>query len=231
MTQFRTHLAAALLASSLLASPAQAQFGGLVGKAKAAAGLGGSDSGSAPAMSGDEADRFLQSSLRSTKNVLIASMIIAKALDDRAPLTAHKAELDSYNSISSFKEFNAHKGSLATNFAAIGNRKDVAADFEARYNSASAAEKKILGIASVNLAIGIARNIDLAGQLPGVLDAVKRNPQLITRVGQFKAAAELIGMQGKGLSSIATQVPKLMTAAKVRAPKDPKNSEDQAIAL
>lgn len=227
---FNKSVTAALLAGTLLAAPAQAQFGGMLGKAKSAAGLGSSDT-QARAMSGDEADAFLTASLRSTKNVMIATALLAEAVQNRGPLTARKAQIEALNSISNFKELSAHKSTLSADIAALNARQDLSADINARYQAGTAEEKKLLGVAVVNFAIGIARNVDLVGKAPQVLDAVKRNPQLLTRVGQFKLAAELVGLQGKGLAGVATSVPKLIAATKVRAPKDAKTSEPQPVSF
>ncbi|GAA4019321.1 hypothetical protein GCM10022280_18920 [Sphingomonas swuensis] len=226
---FRT-MAGAIIGSVFFVAPAQAQLGGLMGKAKSAAGLGSSGS-QAGTMSGDEADAFLEASFRSTKNVLIATTLILQAVEKRGPLTGLKTRINAINSTSDPKEIGSFKSALSANLQALDNRKEFAGDFQTAYQAASAEEKKVLGIAVLNLAIGIARNVDLVGKAPQVVDAIKGNPKLLMRAGQFKTAAELVALQGKGLAGISTSVPKLLAAAKVRAPKDAKTTNETPVTL
>ena len=89
----------------------------------------------------------------------------------------------------------------------------------------------MISTALANLAIGIYRNTELVGQAPGMVKGVGSNPALITRAGQFKLAASLLALQGKGLGGIATSMPKIFSAMKVKAPATSSTSEPAPITL
>ena len=99
------------------------------------------------------------------------------------------------------------------------------AGVRARYEQGSAEEKKMLSLAISNLAIGVARNLVLAKQAPDAVKSIGGNPALLQRVGQLKLAGELVGMQAKGLSGIATKLPALLSAVKVKAPSAPETTD------
>ncbi|MBB5700127.1 hypothetical protein [Sphingomonas yantingensis] len=108
---------------------------------------------------------------------------------------------------------------------------DRAADLSAAYAAGNAEQKKRMAAALGNLALGIYRNTELVGQAPAMIQGVGSNPSMLTRIGQFKLAASLLGLQGKGLAGIATSMPKLFSAMKVKAPAAASTSEAEEIAL
>lgn len=218
-------LAGALL---LCAVPmaAQAQFGG-IGKLKSGLGLGGRDS------SGESVDTeaFLGNAVRSTKNVMISAVALNYALGIKQDKAGAQAEIASISGMQDIKEIGATKTTFASNLSAIADNEHLADDVRARYEKGSAAEKKMLSLAIGNLAIGVARNLVLAKQAPEAVKSVGSNPMMVKRVGQLKLAGELVGMQAKGLSGIATKLPALLSAVKIKAPAAPETTEPQAIVL
>lgn len=212
------------LVAALLATPvgAQAQFGAL-GKRL----LGG---GGASVATGD-ADAFLVNAARSTKNVMLSAALLAEAIGNRGDLAGRKAELVSLQNAQDIKELDAHRASLSSDLAGLNSRADLAADLSAAYAAGNAEQKKRMAAALGNLALGIYRNTELVGQAPAMIQGVGSNPSMLTRIGQFKLAASLLGLQGKGLAGIATSMPKLFSAMKVKAPAAASTSEAEEIAL
>lgn len=205
----------------VLSTPADAQFGGLskmLGK-------------SSQTSSGDESDLFLDQATKSTKNVMIAAAILAQTVTDAKNLTARKSYVVALTNAQNVKDLDAHRSEFSSDLDTINKDKDFAASVGAAFNASPQKEREQIGIAVVNLVIGIARNIQLADEAPKVVGSIGHNPMLLTRAGQFKIAASLVGLQAKGLTGVATSIPKLVSATKVRAPADPKTSEPTAVSL
>lgn len=212
-------------AAAMLLAPvaAHAQFGGLGKKV-----LGGGGGDSAPAA---DADAFLANASRSTKNVMLSAALLAQAVTTRGDLAGRKAELVALQNAHDVKELDAHRASLSSDLATLNGRADLAADLSSAYDAGNAEQKKMIQTALANLAIGIYRNTELVGQAPAMVQGIGRNPVLATRIGQFRLAAALVELQGKGLGGIATKMPKLLSAVKVKAPKTSATSEPEAVAL
>lgn len=219
-----TKLTGTLLLCTMPVS-AQAQFGGLGKMSKGA--LGGT-SGNAGAV---DTEAFLAGTLRSTKNVMIAAVALNYALDARLDKTSAKATIVSISGMQDIKEIGANKIELQSSLAALANNEKLADDVRARYEKGSAEEKKLLAVAVGNLAIGIARNVVLVKQAPDAMKSVTGNMAMLQRVGQFKLAGELVGIQAKGLAGIASQLPALLSAVKVKPPASPETTDPQMIAI
>lgn len=218
------HTVSAALAVLMLAAPAtaHAQLGGFAKKL-----VGGSGS----QVSSDDAEAFLTKALLSTKNVMISSSLLAQALTNRAAIAEQKANIDAINGASSFGELEAHETKLKGDLDALTARNDLTADLAAAYNDADEHQKKVIATAIANLALGIYRNVDLVGSAPGMLESVGTNPRLLNRVGEFKLAASLIGLQGKGLGAIGSTLPKVMTALKVQPLPEAETTEPMPIEI
>jgi len=215
---------AVLAACGMLVAPmtASAQFGGLM---KAVPGMGGG------AGESGNADAFLANAMLSTKNVMIASTLLSAALQKRTDMAALKQEVSSISGLQNFKEVGAKKAELASSLDAVAAKKDQVAELSQTYQSASAEQKKMISDALINLSIGVARNVVLAGQAPGMVSGIAGNPMMLRRAGELKMAAELIGMQGKSFVTIAPALPKLMSALKIKAPAASATSNFQQVAL
>lgn len=214
-------LCAALLTAPL---PAAAQFGGLMKKVP---GLGGGGS-AAPAT---DSGPFLDNAMRSTKNVMIAAACLNAALAGNDDLSALKARVGAVQNAHDMKELGAHKAELQSDMDAIARTGALAEQDTARYAALSAERRKTVAIAVGNLAIGMLRNVHLAQQAPGMVSGLAGNPQMLGRLGEVKAAADLIGVQAKGLGSISSALPKLMNAMKLKMPTPAETTEPQTIAL
>jgi hypothetical protein len=218
---------ALLLAAAVLSTPmaASAQFGGLGSMGKKLLG-GGSDS-----VSSTDAATFLDGALLSTKNVMISAALLAQALQNRDGLASKKAEIVSITSAQSFGELSAHKTNLQANLAALSQQDDLTQQLTNTYQAGNAEQKKVIATAIANLALGVARNLKLAGVAPGMVSSMGSNPQLMTRVGEFKTAASMLGMQGKGLGTIGTALPKLMTGLKIKPLPEAESTKPLPVAL
>lgn len=205
------------MAAAILATPvaAQAQFGGLGGLAHHALG-GGGDSGAAPA--GPSADAFLSATMLSTKNVMISAALLAQALEDRTKLAGVKAYAEQVGNCSDPKALDAMRGTLESNIAALNARKDLAGDLKGIYEAGDSHQKQLIGVALVNLAIGIYRDTQLAPQAPGAISSLGANPMMLSKVGQLKVAGSLLVLQTKGLATVGTALPRVMSAVKIASP-------------
>jgi len=201
----------AAVAAALLVQPiaAEAQFGPLT---RHVPGLGvGTASGPSP-------DAFLATSMMSTKNVMIAAALLAMAVQDHTRLAGVKAYADQVQNCSDPKALDSMKGSLQSNIDALNGRKDLAGDITAAYNAGDGQEKKLIAVAVANMALGIWRDTQLASQAPRVISGVGSNPLMVGRLGQLKVAAGLLVLQSKGLISVGTALPKVMSAVKIAPP-------------
>lgn len=210
------------IAAVALSMPAQAQFGGFGNMAKGMIGGGSS-------VSSGDADAFLRDATMSTKNVMIAAALLAQAVTSKAGLAGCKAQIQALENVQDIKELDAHRDDLKSNLATLGERSDLAGDLHQAYEAGNEQQRKAIGAAVFNLALGILRNTHLAGEAPGMIKGVSANPALLTRVGQFKVAGSLLGLQAQGLGGIATSIPKLLTATKVVAPSAAETTTPQHI--
>lgn len=204
------------LALTALAVPtfASAQFGGLGGLAKQAVG-GGAASGN---VSAADAGTFLTNATASTKNVMIAAALLAQVAKDRNGLASQKAEIEAVSKAQSPSELAAHKEALSSNLSALSSNANLADNIGQAYAQGTSAQKELIATALGNLALGIYRNTQLAGQAPGFVSGAAGNPQLLSRIGDIKTVAALLGLQTKGLATIAPTLPKLFSAVKIAAP-------------
>jgi hypothetical protein len=216
-------LVKAALCAALVTTPMAANAGfGLGGLAKGVMG-GGSGGG----VSSADAGSFLEGALQSTKNVMISAELLSVALSNRAGLAEQKAKIEGITGIQSMKDAEAHRAELESNLKVISDRQDAAGDITAAYQAGNAQQKALIAAALGNLAIGVFRNVQLAGKAPGMVSGVGSNPQLMTRLGEFKTAASLIALQGKSLGTIGTTLPKVMGALKLKMPAQSDTTEPQ----
>jgi hypothetical protein len=214
--------------SVILVQPivAHAQFGALGSVAHRA--TGGSAS---TEVAGVSPDAFLAASVLSTKNVMIAAALIAQALEDRTKLAGVKIYADQVENCADPKALDAMKDSLNSNVAALNARKDLAGDVTSVYNAGNAQQKKLIGVAIVNLAIGIYRDTQLTTQAPGVISSMGSNPMNLSHITRVKLAAGLLALQSKGLVSVGAALPKMMSAVKIAAPAMAATTEPTQLAF
>lgn len=217
-----------ILATALLAAPvtASAQFGGLGGLGKKLLG-GGSDAG----VSSADAGTFLNGAMKSTKNVMISAALLAQALQNKGDLASRKAYIDAIDNAQNFGELSSQTVTLKADLAALSSRQDLTSDLTTAYQSGTAQQKQIIGTAIANLALGIFRNVRLAGAAPGMISSIGTNPQLMTRAGEFKTAASMLGVQAKSFGTIGTTLPKIMGAMKIKPLPEAETTEPVPVTL
>lgn len=214
------------LALAVLATPTagSAQFGGALRVARGVVG------GEASVSSGD-AESFLSNATRSTKNIMISASLLAQLLTDKDGLAGQKAYIDNVQGRQDIGELGALRSSLRSNLDVLAKRENLAADLSGLYNGGTEEQRRVMTLALGNLAIGIFRNVQLAEQAPGIVSGIGANPRLLTRVGDFRLAAELIGIQAAGLGGIASSLPALFSAAQIEMPDQAETTEPREIIL
>jgi len=205
------------LALTVLTYPtfASAQFGGLGGLAKQATGGGATSGGVSAADTG----AFLTNATASTKNVMIAAALLAQAAKDRNGLASQKVNIETLQNIQKPSELKAHEQQLTSDLGALSSNANLADNIGQAYSQGTSAQKELIATALGNLALGIYRNTQLASQAPGFVSGAAGNPQLLSRIGDIKTVASLLGLQTKGLATIAPVLPKLFSAVKLPALK------------
>lgn len=207
-------LLSGLLIATVLSAPmpAAAQFGGLMKKAGNLVGGGSaSDTGSVT-----NPDQFLSVAMLSTKNVMMSAALLSQALSNRDELASQKINIDAVQNAATFGELNAQKVQLEQNLNVIADRQDIAGDLTEAYKAGDAKQKTLIALAISNLALGAYRNINLASDAPKVVRSVGRDPNLMSRVGEFRAASSLVSLQASGFGKIGSALPKVMSALKIK---------------
>ncbi|KHL24149.1 hypothetical protein PK98_15370 [Croceibacterium mercuriale] len=216
-------VAAAVLVTATAPVPAAAQFGGLARRV-----LGG---GAAAGVSNADGEAFLTDAARSTKNIMISALVLSQMLENHGDLAGARIKIEQLQGAQTVGELDAHKATLASSLEVLNSREDVGAELTAAYEAGNDQQKQLMAVALGNLAIGVARNVMLAERAPGMVEGIGGNPQLLTRIGQFRSAASLLGMQATGLGKIGGALPGLLRTVKVELPADAATSEPQPIVL
>lgn len=120
---------------------------------------------------------------------------------------------------------------MQENFAVLNEQGAMTDKMSAAYQTGNAKQKAVIGTALANLVLGVTRDVKLADAALGMLQSVGSSPQLLTRMREFKNAASLLGMQGKGLGSIGATLPKLMTGLKIKPLPEAETTKPVAISV
>lgn len=201
------------MAALTMPASANAQLGGML---KKSVGLGGGGAAEAPA--GDPA-QFLDNAFKATVNVMIAADVLAKAVQNKGSAVGSKDYVTGLMKAQNFKEAGAFTSQFQSNLDALGKNANVGQDLIAAHGAANAKQKQMIGTALFNIALATFRNVQMAQQAPGFVRNVTSDPRMMSRLGEFKAAASLLGMQAKGLGLIAPALPKVLAATKVKPPE------------
>lgn len=197
-----------------------AQLGGML---KKSVGLGG---GGANASAGDSA-QFLDNAFKASVNTMIAADVLAKAVQSKGSSVGSKDYVNGLMKAQSFKEVDAFTSQFQSNIEALGKNDNVSQDLIAAHGAASAKQKKLISTALFNIALATFRNVQMAQQAPGFVRSIASDPKMLGRLGEFKAAAALLGLQAKGLGVIAPSLPKVLSATKVQPPEQSEATKPQ----
>lgn len=210
----KTGLMLATIMALTIPATAEAQLGGML---KKAVGLGEGDNSSAAL--GDPS-QFLDNAFKATVNVMISADILANAMKNKDSGAINKDYVSGLMKAQNFKEIGAFKSQFESNMDALNQNKNLSQDLVAAHSAASAKQKQLISNALYNLALATFRNIKMAQQAPAFVRNVISDPRMFSRIGEFKTAGTLLGLQAKGLAQIAPTLPRVLSATKIKAPAD-----------
>jgi hypothetical protein len=210
------HLTCAAAAALILlagASSASAQFGGLKGlKAMALPNGGGG---------GGDIDAFLVSTQRGEDLTRVSSLALLEAVSSHEEAQKLRDTMQAAQALPDPKEREAALRQVTSDAAA----KLAAVDFETKSKdlerTASAEQRKQVGVSVYNLALAILIDHQAVEQAHGITQSAASNPIGMATQGakllKVKDAAASIGGQMTNLAKISTGLPKLMSVAKLTA--------------
>ncbi len=176
-------------------------------------------------------DAFLAETIETTKFMMIAAAVLAKAADTDGDRDALRAEVAAIQGISDIGELNAKRESFTENTdAAALNYQDASAT-QAKYDAASAEQQQLLLSAAYNFALAMARNTQLTSQASGLVQSMMGNPMLLGRVGSIRTAGSLLALQAKAAHSMGGPLRTLMSRGGVQPPADAHAAEPKPVVL
>lgn len=217
-------LSAAVSAAGLIAlpQPAAAQFGALRSMVP-----GATTSTSASV----DPDAFLAETIETTKFMMIAAAVLAKAAGTDGDRDSLRAEIGAIQGISDIGELNARRENFAANTEAAALNYGDAAATQAKYDAATAEQRQLLLSAAYNFSLGMARNTQLAAQSPQLLQSMMGNPMLVRRAGSIRAAGGLLAQQAQAARSMGGPLRTLMSRGGVEVPADAHAAEPRPVTL
>lgn len=204
------------------ASPAAAQLGQL-GRLVP----GGSTSNAAAA----DPDAFLAETLETTKFMMVAAYVLARASETDADRDSMRAYIAGVQGMSSMDEVGARQDQLEADLVAVNANYADAAKAQAIYDAASREQQEWLLSAAYNFTLAMVRNAQLAQQAPDLLQSMGRNPMMLRKAGSIRSAAGLIGKQVQAARSMGEPLRVLLSRGGVEAPTDAQASEPRTVAI
>lgn len=211
---------AMVLASA--ASPASAQLGQL-GRL-----VPGGSTGNAAAA---DPDAFLAETLETTKFMMVAAYVLARASETDADRDTMRAYIAGVQGMSSMDEVGVRQDQLDADLVAVNANYTDAAKAQAIYDTASREQQEWLLTAAYNFTLAMVRNAQLAQQAPDLLQSMGRNPMMLRKAGSIRSAAGLIGRQVQAARSMGEPLRVLMSRGGVEAPTDAQASEPRTVAI
>jgi len=211
---------ALVLASA--ASPAAAQLGPLNRL------VPGASTSNAAAV---DPDAFLAETLETTKMMMVAAFVLARASETDGSRDEMRAELAELQGMSSMDELNARQDQFEADLAAVNANYSDADGVRAKYDAASREQQELLLSAAYNFTLAMVRNVQLAQQAPDLLQSIGRNPMLLRKAGSLRSAASLVGKQVNAARSMGEPLRILMSRGGVEAPTDAEASEPRTVTI
>jgi len=202
----------ALLVSVAAVMPAHAQFGGLLGGAKPAAGGGGGDIGA------QVADFITRSAVLS----VLASNSLAKinaAFGNEEDLARRRKEQEELGKITDPQEKQARAAKIYQSESAEAEKLSKTADLQDKIKNLSDDKKKQIGQALFNFAIGALQAPGLVKSGQAIVQGVSSNPMNITKVVPVKDALPVLGKIGSDASSTIATFLKVAQGADIKVPQ------------
>lgn len=217
--------AVAVVTALATAMPASAQIGGF--KLPGVPGVPQQNAGAAP-----DIDAFLVSTEQARELTRRSAVALLFAVANHEVAVKIQEEQKAAEATTDPKEKEAALRRVSDDAAAQLAAVDYDAKAKELEASASADQRKQLGAAVFNLALGILKDKDVAAQGAAITQSASRNPMgLATQGGKLirvKDAVGAVGGQMGNLGKIAVGLPKLMSAAKLQTL--PTSSADKPMA-
>jgi hypothetical protein len=199
------HLAAAFVASLLVAPPAVAQFGM---PAMPSAGGGGATAA--------DVDRFVLGAAEANKLVADASTRLLEAVGSKAQVDAYQAELKAANATVDPQERDAKLKKAEENKNAVLAAVDYGAKTQEKIKQASAAQKAAVGASIYNLSLGALKDADLVLTGKKMVSGVP-DPSIASRLASVKDTITALSSQGESLTKIVGSAKTLMSSVGLEA--------------
>ncbi|HRO32690.1 MAG TPA: hypothetical protein PLQ03_04680 [Brevundimonas sp.] len=224
----KTHTAgliAGAVALSLVASSAQAQLGQLGQLRGLVPGVGGGNAASY------SPDAFLAETAQTTQMMMIAAVALRAASDERENREQYRARITQLNGSTNVGELNAHKAAFQEDLQALSANAAEAEVWQTRFDGASSDQRSLMLNAAFNFSLAMVRNVRLAQQAPTLVNNIARNPMMLTKLGQLRAAAELIMIQTNAARSMWTPMRAIMAKGGVAEPQDSSSTQPRAVEI
>lgn len=202
---------AIVVASALgvLATPASAQFGKLMG------GMGG---GSSSASASVNPEDFVKSALTAEKLMNNSVTLLAASLSSKEKAAEFEAQRKAANAITDAAEKQAKLTELRKSEAAAVNEAVNNANAEANIKKMGGQQRDTLIAASYNFMLALLQDKALLEQGQGLVSSLSSNPMNISKLGGVKNVISSLTNQVSAASGIAGKMPAIFTAVGVKAP-------------
>ena len=205
--------AACLFGALMMASPAQAQLGGLGMK------MPGSGNSNNAAVDKDAVDKFVKKSYEATKYIYTAAIILNEAAKDHPNIASQKEILKAINDAPSIKDIDGQSVQLQSNVDELAKNENASANIQTYLKGASAKEKGMIASAVFNFALYVPQLVQLPGDGSKMIQSIASNPMLLAKAKEIKIAVKLLGLQAKSAGVFMKLMPTLIKAAKIEQPK------------
>lgn len=196
-------------ALGVLATPASAQFGKLIG------GIGGGSN--SPAASADP-QAFIKSALAAEKLMNNSVALLAASLSSKEKAAEFEAQRKAANTITDAAEKHAKLTELRKSEAAAVNEAVNNANTEANIKKMDGQQRETMAAASFNFMLALLQDKALLEQGQGLVSSLSSNPMNISKLGGIKDAISSLTNQVSAVSSIASKMPAVISAVGVKAP-------------
>lgn len=202
---------AVVVASALgvLATPASAQFGKMLG------GLGG---GSSSAAASADPQEFIKSAQAAEKLMNNSVALLAASLSSKEKAAELEAQRKAANAITDAAEKQAKLTELRKSEAAAVNEALNNANTEASIKKMGGQQRDNLAAAAYNFMLALLQDKALIEQGQSVVSSLSSNPMNISKLGGVKDAMSSLSNQVSAAASIAGKMPAIFTAVGVKAP-------------
>lgn len=206
----KKRLATILIASTLgvLATPAMAQFGAILGVL----------SGSSSNAGGSDPQTIIASALAAEKLMNNSVALLSRSLVSKEQAAALEAQRKAANEITDPAEKQAKLNEVRKSEQAALNEAMTNANVESEVKKIDGKQREDLAAASFNFMLALLQDKALIEQSKGLVGSFASNPMNITKLGGVKDAVSSLSNQISAASSVAGKMPAIFTAVGVKPP-------------